>query len=37
MLPDESNRDWRRTYVSVIAVEVLVLLGLWWLQRYFHV
>lgn len=32
---DPSQRNWTRTYVSVIVVEVLVLLALWWLQRHF--
>lgn len=32
-----SQRNWTRTYVSVIAVQVLVLLALWWLQRHFGV
>jgi hypothetical protein len=31
------ERNWTRTYLSVIAVEVLVLFGLWWLQGHFGV
>jgi cytoskeletal protein RodZ len=34
---EPSQRNWARTYVSVIVVEVLVLLALWWLQRHFGV
>ena len=34
---EPSPRNWARTYVAVIAVEVVVLLGLWWLQRHFGV
>ena len=34
---EPSPRKWARTYVSVIAVEVVVLLALWWLQRHFGV
>ena len=36
-MSDESARNWTRTYISVIAVEVLVLLGLFWLQRHFGI
>jgi hypothetical protein len=32
---DESSRNWKTTYLSVIAVEVLWLLGLWWLGNHF--
>ena len=32
----ESARNWTITYVSVIAVEVLALLALWWLQNHFR-
>jgi hypothetical protein len=31
----ESTRNWSRTYVSVIIVEVVTLLMLWWLQRHY--
>ena len=31
-MTEDTQRDWTRTYLSVVAVEVLVLLGLWWLQ-----
>ena len=31
--PDERPMAW--TYVRVIAIEVLVLIGLWWLQASF--
>ena len=34
-MSDESTRNWTRTYVSVIVVEVLVLMGLWWLQSHY--
>ncbi len=36
-MPDRLQRIWTRTYVSVIAVEVLVLLGLLWLQSHFGI
>ncbi len=36
-MPADSPRKWTRTYVSVIAIEVLALLGLWWLQSYFGI
>jgi len=36
-MPADSPRNWTRTYVSVIAIEVLALLGLWWLQRHFGI
>lgn len=36
-MPSDSPRNWTRTYVSVIAIEVIVLLGLWWLQRHYGV
>jgi hypothetical protein len=35
-MSDES-RNWTRTYVSVVAVEVMALLALWWLQSHFGV
>ena len=31
----DSARNWPRTYVAVIIVELLTLLGLWWLQSYY--
>jgi hypothetical protein len=34
-MSEDSTRNWSRTYVSVIGVEVLVLLALWWLQRHY--
>jgi hypothetical protein len=33
----DSTRNWTVTYVSVIVVEILVLLGLFWLQRQFRI
>jgi hypothetical protein len=33
----DSTRNWSRTYITVIVVEVLVLLSLWWLQRHYGV
>jgi hypothetical protein len=33
-VPD-STRNWSRTYVLVIIVEVVSLLMLWWLQRHY--
>jgi hypothetical protein len=36
-MSDDSTRNWTRTYISVMAVEVLVLLGLFWLQRHFGI
>jgi hypothetical protein len=35
-MSDES-RNWTRTYVSVVAIEALMLLALWWLQGHFGV
>jgi hypothetical protein len=32
---DESNRNWSTTYAAVIAIEVAVLLALWWLGRHY--
>ena len=32
----ESARNWNRTYLGVIVVEVAVLLALWWLQNHFR-
>ena len=34
MSPD-SQRNWSRTYVSVIGVEVLVIWALWLVSRHF--
>lgn len=34
-MPEESTRNWTRTYVAVIVIEVLALTGLWWLQRHY--
>ena len=31
----ESTRNWTRTYAAVIVIEVLVLMGLWWLQSHY--
>ena len=31
----DSPRNWSRTYVSVLIVEVLSLAMLWWLQRHY--
>jgi hypothetical protein len=31
----ESTRNWNRTYLTVIAVEIATLLALWWLQHAF--
>ena len=36
-MSSDSPRNWSRTYVSVIIIEVLVLMGLWWLQRHYGV
>ena len=36
-MSEESTRNWSRTYVSVIVVEILVLLGLFWLQSHFRI
>jgi hypothetical protein len=33
----DSPRNWTRTYISVIVIEVLVLMSLWWLQRHYGV
>jgi hypothetical protein len=34
-MSDAHARRWTSTYLFVMAVEILTLLGLWWLQRYF--
>ena len=36
-MSDPSPRIWTRTYLAVMAVEVLVLLGLLWLQRHYGI
>jgi hypothetical protein len=36
-MSEESTRNWTITYISVIAVEILVLLGLLWLQSRFTI
>jgi hypothetical protein len=33
----EPARNWTPIYLSVIGVEILVWLGLWWLQRRFMI
>ena len=37
MSEEESARNWTVTYISVIVVEILVLLGLFWLQSHFRI
>jgi hypothetical protein len=34
-MSEDSTRNWTRTYVSVIIVEVLSLVMLWWLQSHY--
>jgi hypothetical protein len=34
-MSEESARNWSVTYIAVIIVEVLALLGLGWLQNHF--
>jgi hypothetical protein len=34
-MSEDSGRNWNRTYASVIAVQAVALLMLWWLQRHF--
>jgi hypothetical protein len=36
-MSSDSPRNWSRTYVSVVVVEVLVLMVLWWLQSHYGV
>jgi hypothetical protein len=36
-MSEESTRNWSRTYVSVIIVEILVLLALFWMQTRFRI
>ena len=35
LMSEESTRNWTRTYVAVIVIEMLALTGLWWLQRHY--
>jgi hypothetical protein len=34
-MAEEPTRNWSRTYISVVIVEVLSLMGLWWLQSHY--
>ena len=34
-MSEDSARNWTRTYVSVIVIEALALMGLWWLQSHY--
>jgi len=34
-MSEDSTRNWTRTYVSVIVIELLALMGLWWLQSHY--
>ena len=34
-MSEESTRNWTRTYLAVIVVEILALAGLWLLQRHY--
>ena len=34
-MSEDSTRNWSRTYVSVIVIELLALMGLWWLQSHY--
>ena len=36
-MSDVSPRNWPRTYLAVIAVEAIVLVGLLWLQRHYGI
>ena len=36
-MSEETTRTWSRTYLSVILVEILVLMGLLWLQTHFRI
>lgn len=36
-MSEESARNWTLTYVTVILVEIVALLALWWLQNQFKV
>ena len=35
LMSEESTRNWTRTYLIVIAVEILTLAALWLLQRHY--
>jgi hypothetical protein len=37
LMSEESPRNWTLTYISVIFVEILVLMGLFWLQNRFRI
>ena len=34
-MSDDSARNWPRTYIAVLVVEVLTLTVLWWLQSHY--
>jgi len=36
-MSEDSTRNWSRTYAAVIVIEVLALMGLWWLQSHYGV
>jgi hypothetical protein len=36
-MSEETTRTWSRAYLSVILVEILVLMGLLWLQTHFRI
>jgi hypothetical protein len=36
-MTDSPRPNWTATYLTVIAVQILVLLALWWLGRHFQV
>ena len=36
-MPQESARNWTRTYAAVIVTELLALMALWWLQSHYGV
>jgi len=36
-MSEASARNWNVTYATVIVVEIVVLLALWWLQNHFKV
>jgi len=36
-MSESPQRNWTLTYAKVLAVEVLVLLALWWFQRLFRI
>ena len=37
LMTDSPRPNWTATYLTVIAVQILVLLALWWLGRHFQV